>query len=61
LKRKRTKNRRVMMTKYELLQHLEWMYPSRKDWCICGEDKGVVKVCFNVDPDEDEDEESKDA
>jgi hypothetical protein len=44
------------MTKYELLQHLEWMYPNRKDWCICGEDKGVVKVCFNVDPDEDEDD-----
>lgn len=48
------------MTKYELLQHLEWMYPSREDWFICGEDEGVVKVCFNVDPDEDEDEESKD-
>ena len=45
------------MTKYELLQHLEWMYPSREDWFICGEDEGVVKVCFTVDPDEDEDDE----
>ena len=45
------------MTKYELLQHLEWMYPSREDWFICGEDEGIVKVCFTVDPDEDEDNE----
>lgn len=49
------------MTKYDLLQYLEWRYPSREDWFICGEDEGVVKVCFNIDPDEDEDEESKDA
>jgi len=49
---------RMTITRYELLQSLERLYPSRKDWCICGEDKGVVKVCFNVDPDEDE--ESKD-
>ena len=49
------------MTKYELLQHLEWIYPNREDWFICGEDEGIVKVCFTVDFYEDEDEESKDA
>ena len=43
------------MTKYELLQHLEWLYPSREDWFIADEDEGIVKICFNVDED-DEDE-----
>jgi len=42
------------MTRYELLQSLERLYPSRKDWFIADEDGGIVKVCFNVDPDEDE-------
>ena len=41
------------MTRYELLQSLERLYPSRKDWFIADEDEGIVKVCFNVDPDEE--------
>ena len=54
------------MTKYELLQHLEWLYPSREDWFIADEDEGIVKICFCVDPDDDDDKkwflkESKDA
>jgi hypothetical protein len=48
--------RRMMMTKYELLQHLEGLYPSREDWFIADEDEGVVKICFSVDPDENDDE-----
>ena len=44
------------MTKYELLQHLEGLYPSREDWFIADEDEGVVKICFSVDPDENDDE-----
>ena len=46
------------MTKYELLQTLERLYPSPDEWFISDEDEGIVKVCFTVDPDEDE--ESKD-
>lgn len=44
------------MTKYELLQSLERLYPSREDWFIADEDEGIVKVCFSVDPDSDDDE-----
>jgi hypothetical protein len=43
------------MTKYELLQSLERLYPSRKDWFIADEDEGIVKVCFSVEA-EDSDE-----
>ena len=43
------------MTRYELLQALEMMLPSREDWFISDEDEGIVKICFNVDED-DEDE-----
>ena len=39
------------MTRYELLQALEMMYPSREDWFIADEDEGVVRVCFNIDTD----------
>jgi len=47
--------RRVTMTRYELLQSLERLYPSRKDWFIADEDEGIVKVCFSVEA-EDSDE-----
>jgi len=30
------------MTRYELLQSLERLYPSRKDWFIADEDGGIV-------------------
>ena len=44
------------MTRYELLQALEMMYPSREDWFIADEDEGVVRVCFNTDQDRDDDD-----
>ena len=44
------------MTRYELLQSLERLYPSRNDWFIADEDGGVVKVCFNVEAEDDRDE-----
>ena len=43
------------MTRYELLQSLERLYPSRKDWFIADENGGIVKVCFSVEA-EDSDE-----
>jgi len=43
------------MTRYELLQSLERLYPSRNDWFIADEDGGIVKVCFNIEV-EDSDE-----
>ena len=45
------------MTRYELLQALEMMLPSRDDWFVAGEDEGIVRVCFSVDPDPDSDDE----
>ena len=45
-----------MMKKYELLQTLERLYPSREDWFISDEDEGIVKVCFVLDEEENEDE-----
>jgi len=44
------------MTRYELLQSLERLYPSRKDWFIADEDEGIVKVCFNIEVEGDSDE-----
>jgi len=47
------------MTRYELLQSLERLYPSRKDWFIADEDEGMmpyVKVCFNIEVEDDSDE-----
>jgi len=44
------------MTRYELLQSLERLYPSRKDWFIADEEGGIVKVCFNVEAEDDSDE-----
>jgi len=40
------------MTRYELLQTLERLYPSREDWFIADEDEGIVKVCFVLDVEE---------
>ena len=49
------------MTRYELLQSLERLYPSREDWFIADEDKGIVKVCFVIEIEsEREDEEADD-
>lgn len=48
------------MTKYELLQALEMMLPSREDWFITDEDEGIVKICFSVDPDENDELELSD-
>jgi len=47
---------RATTTRYELLQSLERLYPSRKDWFICDEDEGIVKVCFNIEVEGDSDE-----
>ena len=50
-----------MMKKYELLQTLERLYPSREDWFISDEDEGIVKVCFSVDEEEQTDETKRQA
>ena len=44
------------MTRYQLLQALEMMLPSRDDWFVAGEDEGIVRVCFSVDPDSDDED-----
>lgn len=44
------------MTRYELLQALGMMLPSRDDWFVADEDEGIVKVCFSVDPDSDDED-----
>jgi len=37
------------MTKYELLQTLERLYPSPDEWFISDEDEGIVNICFVLD------------
>ena len=44
------------MTRYELLQTLERLYPSTDEWFISDEDEGIVRVCFVLDEEENEDE-----
>ena len=44
------------MTRYELLQSLERLYPSRKDWFIADEDEGIVNICFVLDEERDDDQ-----
>jgi hypothetical protein len=44
------------MTRYELLQALERLLPSRDDWFISDEDEGYVVVCFSIDEEEQTDE-----
>ncbi len=44
------------MTRYELLQALERLLPSRHDWFISDEDEGHVVVCFSIDEEKQEDE-----
>lgn len=50
------------MTRYELLQALEMIFPNSSDkdendaWFVADEDEGIVKVCFIVDPDSDDDD-----
>ena len=48
------------MTRYELLQALEMMLPSRDDWFISDEDEGIIKICFSVDPEDNEELELSD-
>lgn len=48
------------MNRYELLQALEMMLPSRDDWFISDEDEGIVKICFSVDPEDNEELELSD-
>ena len=47
------------MTRYDLLQTLEMIFPDKKDWFVGDDDgtEGVVWVCFSVD-EEDEDDSS---
>ena len=45
------------MTKYELLQTLERLYPSPDEWFISDEDEGIVRVCFVLDEEENTDDE----
>jgi len=45
------------MTKYELLQSLERLYPNRQDWYIieyADQGEGIVTVCFNVKKEDEE-------
>ena len=44
------------MNRYELLQALEMMLPSREDWFISDEDAEYVVVCFSIDEENTEDE-----
>ena len=44
------------MTKYELLQTLERLYPSPDEWFISDEDEGIVRVCFVLDEEENTDD-----
>lgn len=44
------------MTKYELLQTLEMLFPSREDWFISDEDEGILRVCFVLDVEESDNE-----
>jgi hypothetical protein len=46
-----------MMTKYELLQTLERLYPSPDEWFISDEDEGIVNICFVLDEEENTDDE----
>jgi hypothetical protein len=45
-----------MMTKYELLQTLERLYPSPDEWFISDEDEGIVNICFVLDDEETDDD-----
>jgi hypothetical protein len=47
----------MKMTKYELLQTLERLYPSPDEWFISDEDEGIVNICFVLDDDEEIDNE----
>ena len=44
------------MTKYELLQTLERLYPSPDEWFIRDEDEGIVNICFVLDEERDDDQ-----
>ena len=44
------------MTKYELLQTLERLYPSPDEWFISDEDEGIVRICFVLDEEENTDD-----
>ena len=44
------------MTKYELLQTLERLYPSPEEWFISDEDEGIVNICFVLDEEHDDDQ-----
>ena len=44
------------MTRYELLQALERLLPSRHDWFLSDEDEGHVVICFNIDEEDTDDE-----
>ena len=44
------------MTKYELLQTLERLYPSPDEWYISDEDEGIVNICFVLDEERDDDQ-----
>ena len=44
------------MTKYELLQTLERLYPSLDEWFISDEDEGIVNICFVLDVEENTDD-----
>ena len=44
------------MTRKQLLEALEELLPSRHDWFIADEDEGIVKICFSIDEEEQEDD-----
>ena len=47
------------MTRYDLLQTLEMIFPNEEGndaWFVASEDEGIVRIAFVVDIDEEEDE-----
>ena len=44
------------MTRKQLQEALEELLPSRDDWFIAGEDEGIVRICFSIDEEEQEDD-----
>ena len=45
---------KAFITRKQLLEALEELLPSRDDWFIADEDEGIVKICFSIDIDEEE-------
>jgi len=48
------------MTRYDLLQTLEMIFPNKEGndaWFVASEDEGIVRIAFVVDIEEEEEDE----